>query len=106
MEGLIMQTTLELIKTPQFWIGTIIAGILVNIISHWLILKFPPKFKNFISTLSSKWRTRTMEMRQERENRIAPLINNLQEQQFLVSFAASKRLSGIINILPFLFVAL
>lgn len=101
-----MNTTLELIKTPQFLVGTVIAGILVNILSHWLISKFPPKFKNVISTLSAKWRTRTKEMRQERENRIAPLVNNPQEQQFLISLATTKKLSGIINGLVCLFVSL
>src|ERR1700723_3688115 len=101
-----MNTTWEQIKTPQFLVGTIIAGILINIVSHWLISRFPQNFKNFVSNLSTKWRTRTKEMRQARENRIAPLIGNLQEQQLLISLATTKRLSGFINILPLFFVAL
>jgi len=96
----------EMIRTPQFLIGTIVAGILVNVISHWLISRFPQKFKNWTSSLSTKWQTRTRELREAKEKRIASLIDNPQEQQFLVSMATCKRIGGLMDFGIFLFVGL
>ena len=95
-----------MIRTPQFLIGTIVAGILVNVISHWLISRFPEKFKNWTTTLSTKWQTRTRELREAKEKRITSLMDNPQEQQFLVSMATCKRIGGLMDFGIFLFVGL
>ena len=82
-----MKAIIELLETPVFWFGTVIAGVLINIISHWVIKNFP----DVISYLSNKWATRTEKMALEREERIKQLANNPNEQIYQMTEALCLR---------------
>jgi hypothetical protein len=83
-----MNTILQMMMTPQFWFGTVIAGILINLASHWLTTKFP----NLLSAVSKKWATRTEKLTQERKARIDKMINNPQEQIIRMGLASYYRI--------------
>jgi hypothetical protein len=95
-----MNGILETLKTPTFWFGTVIAGILINIASHFLI----QKCGGWISKVSKKWATRTTKLKQEREDLIQRLTNNPQEQNYQSTAATHMRIiSGIYLITALLF---
>jgi len=89
-----------MVKTPQFWICTVIAGFVwgtaQNVAAHWLITKFPNKAKSVMSKLSEKWATRTKELKAAREKRITDIMSSPQEQTFLVASATNKIANGFI----------
>lgn len=85
------------IQSQDFWVGGLFVGILGNILAHWLVARFPTKYRALMSAISEKWKTRTTKLRQERESRIAPLVGNFQEQQVLLSLATAKRHTGTIG---------
>jgi len=85
-----MNGIFELLKSPSFWFGSVIIGILINIASHFLI----QKWGGWLSKISKKWATRTEKLSKERENRILALMNNPSEQIFQLSEATYIRSRG------------
>ena|ERR1017187_1568476 len=71
-----MKTLIEPFLTIQFLIGTVVAGILINFISHLL----NPKLSGWFAMFSTKWATRTEKLKGERENRINSLIDKPRDQ--------------------------
>lgn len=88
------QTAWEMLLSPQFLVGTIIAGVFVNIISHFL----NPKISTWLAIFSKKWKERTEEAKAAREKRITHLINNPQEQQIQISLAIEMKISALMNL--------
>ena len=95
---------LSLVSTQPIF-GSIVISVLGSCIWHLLQSVLPPKIRNWRTRFSEKWRTRTKAHRQERENRNVPLINNLSEQQILLSLALAKRYSGMTGGFAMLIVA-
>ena len=87
------------ITSLSWWLGVVLVGILLNVISAYL--KSP--LDKFFSSISKRWRTRSEIARLQRERLIAELRENPTRQALLLEEENRYRLRGIVYALATVF---
>jgi hypothetical protein len=73
------------LSSPSWWVGVVIVGILINLISAYL----KPRLDRWLSGSSKWWATRTEEQRRSRQARIQKLRES-QHEQTMAGLAALR----------------
>ena len=97
-----MKEIFDVLKSPVFWFGTVIAGILINVASHHLI----KRYEHFLETISTRWANRNKKLKANRDARIKTLAKNPAEQQFLLTLAVNNRVKATYQIVLLVFYSL
>jgi len=67
-----MSSTYEILKTPEWWVTVVIAGIMINLLSGYIKSTLDTR----LSRISNWWNTRTTEKREKKRIYIDMLIND------------------------------
>src|SRR5258708_31110019 len=86
-----MDAFMKDVSSVNWWIGVVIVGILINLLSAYL--KNPAD--KVLSGISKWWATRTEKQRKERNLRIQKLIDSPDEQIFALIEALHVRVRGV-----------
>ena len=57
-----MSSTYEILKTPEWWVTVVIAGIMINLLSGYIKSTLDTR----LSRISNWWNTRTTEKREKK----------------------------------------
>lgn len=94
----VMHTLLASLASPAWWIGVVIVGVAINLLSAYL----KPLFDSSASRMSTYWATRTKGRREARERRIAKLRDDPQGQIFAAHEESRHWFRAIVNWLVFM----
>lgn len=72
-----MDEIITVLKSPVFWIGTVVIGIFINYFSDYT----KPLIDKLLSKLSTKWRNRTAAKKQAWNKRVQSLVGNKDAQE-------------------------
>jgi hypothetical protein len=97
-----MQTLSQNLISIEWWLGVVIVGILLNILSAYL----KPLIDRAFAKVSSSWDVRTKRKLQERVTLVQHLRNNPQEQLHLVAEEMRCRLRAIFDLVAAIGVAI
>lgn len=91
-----MQIIFDNLISIQWWLGVVLTGIVINLLSIFL----KNRFDSYFSKISSRWRNRSEKRRREYESEVNILKNNLQEL-IMASFLEIRRMNQAIVMLLF-----
>jgi hypothetical protein len=86
-----MRAFLDNLKSPAWWLGIVVVGIVINLISAYL----KPRFDSVLARWSVYWATRSTQQREERLHRIALLRDKLLDQIFATSIELRHRIRAL-----------
>jgi hypothetical protein len=85
---------MENLTSPAWWIGIVIVGILINLVSAYL----KPKFDLVLGSMSQKWAERSEKKRQQKKELLTSLINYEHRQTLTAIRALRSHIRSVLNL--------
>src|SRR5712692_2460018 len=92
---LVMEELARNLGSPSWWVGVVVVGILLNVISAYL----KPPIDKALSTVSRSWRIRSVALRARRAKLIEELRANRHLQLLFLAAEARHRSRGVVFLL-------
>lgn len=86
-----MRAFLDNLKSPAWWLGIVVVGIVINLLSAYL----KPRFDSVLARWSVYWATRSKQQQEERLHRIALLRDKPLEQILATSIELRHRVRAL-----------
>jgi ABC-type multidrug transport system fused ATPase/permease subunit len=80
------------ISSISWWLGVVIVGILINVLSHYIQKKFDTQ----LSALSSRWKKRSEEKKELRKRAIEKIRENPNAQVFVILEEVRLRIQTVL----------
>jgi hypothetical protein len=90
-----MRDFLNNLSSTYWWISVVIVGVIINIVSAYLVRKLDPR----LSLLSSWWRKRSEAKRDKRKVEIEKLRGNSHEQILIALSEIRQRIRAVVYVL-------
>lgn len=97
-----MESFINQISTPSWWISVVVVGIVINLVSSYL----KPTVDGGFSNISSWWRKRSEAEKDKKQKHIEKLRGNIEEQFFAATDDLRERIRAIHLLLIGVFVML